>query len=727
MQDPLARLRQFVSTATILVSGSSPDSVDAVRAALANLIAEDDWLPEAFARPDPDRYTQYLLHCDPLERFSVVSFVWGPGQATPLHDHRVWGLVGMLRGSEIETRYARDDHGRLTELGSTTLCRGDVAVLRPDEDDIHVVRNAFPDRVSVSIHVYGGNIGAINRAVYDPISGVRKPFVSGYANDALPNLWNRAAEAGSDITPVSVRSLLQAGSELALLDLREEGPYSREHPLFAVNLPLSRIELALLDLIPRRDVLVVLYDDGDGALVQRARRILAALGYTDVRALSGGLRGWRLSGGELFSDVNVPGKAFGEMVEVTRHTPSIPAGELRKRLDAGEDLVVLDARRFEEYAVMSIPAGRSVPGGELALRVRDVAPDPATTVVVNCAGRTRSIIGTQSLINAGIPNPVFALRNGTIGWNLAGLALDQGADRRAGPATPAAHQAALASAKELARRTGVRMIRPEALAALRLRPDVTLYCLDVRTPEEHRAGHPEGFRSAPGGQLVQATDEWVGVRHATLVLADDDGVRARMAGHWLAQMGWREVYVLESWQGLAVAEGEAAPDRPALPTGLETIQPAALEALLGGSLPPLVVDLALSPAFRRGHVPGAVFAIRAELAAALRHAGDRRIVLTSDDGVLASYAASDLRGGSAGAALLLAGGTRAWSEAGYGLATGLAAHERLSEPDDVYKRPYEGTDNAVQAMQAYLDWEAGLVDQLARDGTHGFRVMEGLS
>ena len=216
-----------------------------------------------------------------------------------------------------------------------------------------------------------------------------------------------------------VRAALLEGREIALLDVREEAPFAEAHPLFAANLPLSRIELEAWTRIPRRDTAIVVYDDGEG-LAPRAARRLVELGYTEVALLQGGLAGWREAGGELFRDVNVPSKAFGELVESKRHTPSLSAQEVKALLDAKADVVVLDARRFDEYSTMSIPVGISVPGAELALRVRALAPDPSTRVIVNCAGRTRSIIGTQSLVNFGIPNPVAALRNGTIGWTLAG-------------------------------------------------------------------------------------------------------------------------------------------------------------------------------------------------------------------------------------------------------------------------------------------------------------------
>ena len=242
----------------------------------------------------------------------------------------------------------------------------------------------------------------------------------------------------------AVRAALLERREIALIDVREEHPYAQAHPLFAVQLAAGRIALDAPWRLPRRDVLIAVYDDGEG-LAEPAARQLQQLGYTQVHLLEGGLAGWQAGGGELFRDVNVPSKAFGELVEHERHTPSLPAEAVQALLEQQVDVVVLDARRFEEFQTMSIPGGTSVPGAELALRARDLAPDPATQIIVNCAGRTRSIIGTQSLINAGIPNPVAALRNGTIGWLLAGQTLAHGQQRRFG-AVSAPHQAAARAA-----------------------------------------------------------------------------------------------------------------------------------------------------------------------------------------------------------------------------------------------------------------------------------------
>jgi len=698
----IARLESFVGRlGALLELGPGEEEILAAGARLLeDLVARDDWLPEAFSKPDPAHHTQYLLHLDPASRFCVVSFVWGPGQETPVHDHTVWGLVGVLRGAETSQAYALTDGGLTLSGEAQLLARGAVEAVSPRIGDIHKVSNAFQDRVSISIHVYGADIGRVRRHVFAP-DGSRKSFISGYAN------------AGT-MSPQAVRGELIARREIAILDLREEGPYARDHPLFAVHLPLSRLELEILDRVPRRTTRIILYDDGEG-LVAPARQRLSALGYSEVFALEGGLAGWRAAGLELFQDVNSASKAFGELVEAVRHTPSLAAPEVKQLLDSDPDVVVLDVRRFEEYRTMSIPGGISMPGAELVLRARAAAPDPATTIIVNCAGRTRSIIGAQSLINAGIANRVAALRNGTIGWILAGQRLDQGQSRRFPEPAPEIENEARLAARKVSNRAGVRHIDMPMLAELERDIGRSLYRFDVRTPEEYAAGHIPDFRSAPGGQLVQETDLFAPVRGARVVLADDRGVRADMTASWLAQMGW-EVYVLDGGFESGLVMGHWQPQTPSPPPA-KTIAPDELTDRLDNIV---LIDLAPSPAYGRGHIPGAWFAVRGRLAEALARLPQKGdLVLTSPDGVLAQFAAPELA--ARRNVMVLAGGTEAWTQSGRGLESG---HSRAaSDSDDVYRRPYEGLDNAKEAMQAYLDWEFGLVDQLARDASHGFYVI----
>lgn len=200
--DRIAPLREFVKAMTRLVDRTDDEAalIIGARPLLAALIADDAWLPDACAKPDPQFYRQYLLHCDPLERFSVVSFVWGPGQKTPIHDHTVWGLVGMLRGAERCRLYARTGDGQVQAIGEEKVLEpGDIEAVSPTVGDIHTVANALADAPSISIHVYGANIGAVRRHVFDAATGAVKDFVSGYSAATVPNLWDRSSVVRSSI------------------------------------------------------------------------------------------------------------------------------------------------------------------------------------------------------------------------------------------------------------------------------------------------------------------------------------------------------------------------------------------------------------------------------------------------------------------------------------------------------------------------------------------------
>jgi rhodanese-related sulfurtransferase len=405
------------------------------------------------------------------------------------------------------------------------------------------------------------------------------------------------------VTSSQVRQALLLRKEIALLDIRHEAAFATGHPLFAANMAAGRIALEAEMRLPRKDVPIVLYDAGEGLVAEAVER-LGTLGYTDVRQLERGLQGWREAGYELFQDVNSYAKAFGELVESRRHTPSLPAEEVAALIANKADVAILDVRRFDEYSTMNIPGSVSVPGAELVLRAGRIAPDPKTTIIVNCAGRTRSIIGAQSLINAGVANRVVALRNGTIGWTLAKQNLEHGAVRRG---EVGLFEGARANARDVAYRAGVRHLGPEDATALSAQTNRTLYRFDVRDAEEYAAGHLSGFRHYPGGQLVQEIDMAAPVRGARILLTDNMGVRADMTASWLAQMAW-EVYVLEGGYDGALEIG-----------------------------PPKIVP--------------------------------------------------------------------------------------KPDPAQRYRRPYEGTDVDTSAMQAYLDWEFGLVEQLRRDASHGFFVI----
>ncbi len=511
------------------------------------------------------------------------------------------------------------------------------------------------------------------------------------------------------LSPDTLRTWITDGHELALLDAREEGEFGSGHLFWAVPCPLSRAELRIPLLLPRIAVRTVCVDDGLGT-ADRLAALLLERGATDVQVLEGGTKAWHDAGYVLFTGVNVPSKAFGEWVEHHYGTESVDAPELKAWQDEGRDLVVLDSRPMDEFHRMSIPGGINVPGGELAYRVGDLVPDPNTLIVVNCAGRTRSIMGAESLRRAGVPNRVVALRNGTMGWTLAGLEVARGRAERYPPGRPQTASVALERAQVFAEASGVGVIGPLDLDRFEEDPDRTLYVLDVRDPAEFVGRHRPGSRNAPGGQLIQGTDSWIGVRGARIALIDDDGVRARMTASWLRQMGHRDVFVVEG--GLDDL-AEPGPASALAPDADET------DTVPEGAI---VIDLARSIDFRAGHLPGALWGIRTRLHQLRDHlTGAKSVVLTSPDGVLARLAVAEAAALTKAPVRVLRGGTLAWAEAGRPLEA-----SRNDPPDeacvDFYLRPYDRNSGVEAAMHAYLSWEIDLVREIERDGTVAFGV-----
>lgn len=529
------------------------------------------------------------------------------------------------------------------------------------------------------------------------------------------------------IDPQTLRVWYHDADEIAVLDLREEGVFSQGNIFFASCLPLSRLELLIADRVPRPDTRIVVVDAPDGDLDRAAGR-LAALGRKNVSVLAGGVAGWAAAGLPLYTGVHVPSKAFAEVVEVALHTPAIAVDELERRLAAGDDLVVLDSRTTEEFARAAVPGAISVPGADLVRHVRDLAPDPATTVVVNCGGRTRSIIGAQALINAGTPNPVVSLAGGLLAWRLAGLTPEAGAGRVPAPASPVAAAWARSVSADLAARFRLARIDAATLARFRADPDRTTYLVDVRRPEEFALGHLPGALPVPGGQLVQETDSHIVVHGARVVLVDDgDLSRAHITASWLVQLGLADVHVLES--GLGEGPLETGDHRPAvlglqaaLAAGVPALAPAALAAELQAGTA-VVVDIDPAAAYRAGHVPGAALALRTELATQVPvlRAG-RRVVLTSGDGTLARLAAAELAGAGEDTIAWLAGGTAGWRAAGLPLET---ATEWCvgGGGNDVWLSPTQRPGDRAAAARDYLAWELALPAQVATDPDVRFAIV----
>lgn len=513
------------------------------------------------------------------------------------------------------------------------------------------------------------------------------------------------------VTAAAVKAMLGDGQELALIDVREELIYSQNHLLWARNVPLSRLELRFGRLVPRTTTRIVLCDDDDG-LAPRAARVLSEAGYTDISVLDGGVRAWEAGGFVLFSGMHVPSKAFGEFIEHEAGTPGIDAHELDALQRSGADIKILDSRPFDEYSRISIPGGINVPGAELALRVRDLVPSPETTIVVNCAGRTRSIIGAQSLIDAGVPNKVVALRNGTMGWHLAGLTCATGKADRYAEVSEVGLEFARRVAGEVAQRFQIEHIDRSALDRFRADAARTTYVFDVRDPPEYVAGHLPRAISAPGGQLVQATDTYAGTLNARIVLCDDREVRAVMTASWLKRMGWKDVFVLAE-----------AGDEIGMPESVVLGQVDAAKAITPADVDlakTTIVDLSTSTNYRRGHIPGAWFAIRSRLDRALpRIAPQGEVVLTSEDGLLAGLAVPEAEALTGRPALWLKDGNAGWRAAGLPLST----KERMAdEPVDLWLKPYERANDNEAAMNAYLSWEVDLLERVERDGTTDFRA-----
>ncbi|MCW5758496.1 MAG: rhodanese-related sulfurtransferase [Phenylobacterium sp.] len=531
------------------------------------------------------------------------------------------------------------------------------------------------------------------------------------------------------IAAAALMARLGDGGELALLDVREQGVHYKGHPFFASSAPLSRLECMIADLVPRRAAPVVVFDGGDEGLAETAAARLRSWGYADVSLLEGGLAGWQAAGYEVFGGVNVPSKAFGEFVEHHYETPRISADELKRLKDAGTDMVILDSRPLEEYRRMHIPGGIDSPGAELAFRVHDLAPRPETLVVVNCAGRTRSIIGAQSLINAGIPNKVVALKDGTMGWDLAGYTCARGAEHLAPVPTADGEAKARAAAERVARRFGVRRIARREAEDWLGDGARTAYLLDVRPPDEYAAAHIEGSRHAPGGQLVQATDEYCGVRNARLILVDPLEVRAVMTASWLIQLGWRDVAVLEpeggdGFAGWTISSGKPQPTLIGGPAPWPSIGHAEWDARACADAAAIVIDLATSLHFRARHIPGAWWAVRARLAEAkAKVPAPRTLLLTSEDGLLARLAAPEAAALWPRAEILvLDGGNANWFAAGLPVEKGL--DRSTTAHDDVWYKPYDHERDVEKHMRDYLSWEVALVEQIKRDPTIGFRAFD---
>jgi rhodanese-related sulfurtransferase len=520
-----------------------------------------------------------------------------------------------------------------------------------------------------------------------------------------------------EIGAVTLQHLLDTGSTLALLDVREHGEYNSAHIPGASSLPRRLLEHRIERLVPGKQTQIVVCDD-TGVRARQAAKTLERLGYARVAILDGGLNGWASDSRPTEWGMNVPSKDFGEKVEVQEHVPSIEARELHAWIERGDDLVILDTRTPEEYSRFCIPGGRSVPNGELPYRIGEIVRErPNARVVVNCAGRTRSIIGTRALQRMGLED-VVGLKNGTSGWVLAGLTLETGADRLGLPEPSAETRAEVeAYARRVMAEDGVKSIGADEVAEL-LAADTaeSVYFIDIRRREEFERGHITGFWWFPGGQVVQRSDDAIGVRNGTVVLACDGVARAGVTASWLRQLGFPNVFVLDGgtavWEasGRALTSGSADDPVAGLDATRErvrSIEPAALAGLLKTPGPPIVLHVGTSQEFAAGgHVPGSQWVPRGWLETRIeRLAPDwtEPIVVTDPVGTDAILAAATLLDLGYHDVAALAGGVGAWVAAGLELERGLSGV--LSPPDDLVPA---GPDRSYADMIEYLRWEEAL-------------------
>ena len=523
------------------------------------------------------------------------------------------------------------------------------------------------------------------------------------------------------LEPSMVRHMLSDEKEIALVDVRENGQFGDGHPFFAVSVPYSKFEARIIQIAPGLLARIVLYDNDDG-IAHLAATCAVKLGYTDVYIMKGGAGAWKAAGYFLYKGENVPSKTFGELLEAKNRTPRLKAEQLEALKCKNANHIVVDSRPYAEYNEFNIPGGVCCPNGELPLRIGELVSDPKTTIVVNCAGRTRSILGTETLRAFGIPNPVFALENGTQGWFLAGFEREEGADRSYPEAPKSETKLAVlrSLAAKRAAKTGLRYIEAEEAATWLADTKRTTYLFDVRTEEEFKSDGIPGSRHVLGGQLVQATDLWIGVRGSRSIIMDNEMIRAPMMANWIHQIGY-EVAILNG--GVDAMRGVTIPDVLTFKgVQVSPITPESAKRLLevDGAL---CVDLRPILSYRRGHIEGATWSIRPRLGQ-LGLNTRSSIVLVAEDDKIAALATQRLRELGITSIQRITGDEDKWQ------AAGLKVVASPNEPDDSdciellfhWHQRNQPNGGDREAALAYIAWEINLVDQLDQQERSSFRL-----
>jgi rhodanese-related sulfurtransferase len=511
------------------------------------------------------------------------------------------------------------------------------------------------------------------------------------------------------ISPDDTAELMASDGLFAVFDVRERGEYNDGQIPHTTSLPRSQIELRIVALVPNQKVPMVVYDEG-GSRAELAANTLAELGYQDVAVLQGGLAAWTNAQQQTVSGVNVPSKAFGERVHHDRAVPDLSPEDLKSLLDGKSDLTILDVRTPEEFGRFCIPGGINVPGGDLIHWAEELRGKPA--VIVNCAGRTRSIIATAALRRLGLTN-VRALRNGTMGWVLAGYELETKPARHG--RTPASEAQSAAAARQIAGEENLAWTTPGDLARLTAHgADGVNYIIDVRSEAEFAAGHIDGAINVPGGQAVQRADDFVPVRNGRIVFVSNLSARAVMAAYWYGEMGFTHVSMLqgglEGWSGRGgkLVTGVTAAE----PLGFDSAKRSArmidatkLRQLSSEGL--LILDVSTSLEYESDHIPGAKWISRGWIDIKLPELVPDRaqpIVLTCADGRQSIFAARQLAQVGYSDLQVLDGGVRSWTAAG--LETAVGFDDCLVKTNDVVLSP--SIRGNKEDMLNYLNWELQL-------------------
>ena len=499
-----------------------------------------------------------------------------------------------------------------------------------------------------------------------------------------------------------------------LLDPRETGVFARAHILGSTNVPLSVMEIQLVNLVPNRQTKIIVVAD-DPRIADLTLTRLVAMHYENVSVLEGGIAAWGLAGYVLFSGANVLSKAFGEFVEAKLHTPSISASKLKHWQDTNQSFILLDGRTKDEHQNYCIPGAMHCANADLPRATQILRKNPEIPVVVHCAGRTRSIIGCQVLIDSGLENSVFALENGTIDWLDAGFSLEYGADRPFDFASTEVTQEMLIHTQSLANDFDIVELSAAQLD-LQDQSFETIYRFDIRSPHEFKKGSLTGTVNVPGGQLVQATDKYIAVRNAAIILLDDDSIRAKYTAIWLRRMGWKNIFTY------CLSDSDySLPQYRMQHVQGEYIDSTALVTKLND--PDIcILDLRRSPDYYRQHIPGAAYFSRpidGQYDALQR---DKTFVLVASTclqytDLVATEIAESGRG-----VVMLEGGMQAWLNRDLPIEN--INHQFLSYPVDVVPDPEDYGDSFVVQREGkrYLRWEIELIDLIANEPAARFSV-----